>query len=474
MNKVYLLLRNNQQTGPYSLEELTDLPLKPFDLIWVEGKSFGWSYPGEIDALKPYVATATGAPPPEPSPQAAIPSTPEPKPASKKIFVSLPQNAAARPAAQPKQEPQQFQPQPTPQPWPQPLAQASTADMLEQKAEELRKRIQSQAAESGAQPRETQTRYARSINDVEEEYTSWVFKQKEKKKKTPGVQWAAALLVLGLAGYWGWSMMAGDQETTQPQALVQSTPGRQAGEPEQTLKEDDAVMSVSESPASVAEKKKETVQSPRIQQQEKKEASALPQVQEDEPSATPAVQEAPSPAPGAETPLDNGTKEESTVSAEPKKERKKIGKAINNVLEKLKGNKQEETVEEAPKSVTGSSGERRAVRRGEDNSAVPEAPNLAAQIKLVASERPDNWMMGVVGQKLTLYNLSNQTIRSATVEVLYYNEQDKLLEKKQIQFTNIGPSRTKTVPIPDHRLADHASYKVISASGDEEAYARLR
>jgi hypothetical protein len=234
-------------------------------------------------------------------------------------------------------------------------------------------------------------------------------------------------------------------------------------------------MSVAESPIPVAEKKKETVESPRIQQQGK-EASTLPQVQENDPAAAgPAMQETPSPAPPvAETPTDNGAGEESTVSAEPKKERKKLGKAINNVLEKLKGNKQDETVEEAPKSVTGSSGERRAVRRGEDNSVVSEAPNLAAQIKLVASERPENWMMGVVGQKLTLYNLSNQTIRSATVEVLYYNEQDKLLEKKQIQFTNIGPSRTKTLPIPDHRLADHASYKVITASGNEEAYARLR
>ncbi|HEY0066821.1 MAG TPA: hypothetical protein VGB46_05650, partial [Flavisolibacter sp.] len=205
MNKVYLLLRNNQQTGPYSLEELTNLPLKPFDLIWVEGKSFGWSYPGEIETLKPYVASATGAPPAEPSPQAAIPSIPEPKPASKKIFVSLPQNAAARPAAQPQQQPQQFQPQPPPQP--QPQAQASTADMLEQKAEELRKRIQSQAAESSAQLPETQTRYARSINDVEEEYTNWMFKQKAQKKKSPRVQWAAALLVLCVAGYLGWSMI---------------------------------------------------------------------------------------------------------------------------------------------------------------------------------------------------------------------------------------------------------------------------
>ena len=55
MQKIYSLLRDNKQTGPYTLEELVGLSLKPFDLIWVEGKSGGWSYPSEIDALKPYV-----------------------------------------------------------------------------------------------------------------------------------------------------------------------------------------------------------------------------------------------------------------------------------------------------------------------------------------------------------------------------------------------------------------------------------
>src|SRR5215203_1955764 len=58
MQKPYSLLRNNKQSGPYSLEELLHLNLKPFDLVWVEGKSGGWSYPIEIDALKQHVAEA--------------------------------------------------------------------------------------------------------------------------------------------------------------------------------------------------------------------------------------------------------------------------------------------------------------------------------------------------------------------------------------------------------------------------------
>jgi hypothetical protein len=50
----FLLLRNNKQTGPYSVEELEKMGLKPYDLIWVNGRSAAWRYPGEIDDLKSF------------------------------------------------------------------------------------------------------------------------------------------------------------------------------------------------------------------------------------------------------------------------------------------------------------------------------------------------------------------------------------------------------------------------------------
>src|SRR5215218_9954454 len=56
MQKIYSLLRSNKQSGPYTLEELLALQLKPHDLIRVEGKSGGWSYPTEIDTLKMYIS----------------------------------------------------------------------------------------------------------------------------------------------------------------------------------------------------------------------------------------------------------------------------------------------------------------------------------------------------------------------------------------------------------------------------------
>ena len=58
----YLLLRNNKQQGPLSLQHLIQLGLKPYDLVWVEGKSAAWRYSSEIPELKPYSAAVEEQP----------------------------------------------------------------------------------------------------------------------------------------------------------------------------------------------------------------------------------------------------------------------------------------------------------------------------------------------------------------------------------------------------------------------------
>jgi hypothetical protein len=53
MNK-YLLLRDNKQSGPYTVPELIEKGIKPYDLVWHDGKSISWRYPSEIEELKAY------------------------------------------------------------------------------------------------------------------------------------------------------------------------------------------------------------------------------------------------------------------------------------------------------------------------------------------------------------------------------------------------------------------------------------
>ena len=52
--KKYRLLRNNKETGPFAAEELIQSGFKKYDLVWAEGKSAAWRYPGELDEFKQY------------------------------------------------------------------------------------------------------------------------------------------------------------------------------------------------------------------------------------------------------------------------------------------------------------------------------------------------------------------------------------------------------------------------------------
>src|ERR1700755_3432364 len=96
---MYLLLRDNKQSGPYSLDELKSMGLKAYDLVWLEGKSAAWRYPSELEELKAFapavdeqpfdrfykkpVATSTGT---------ALPVTVESTKTSAKriIYVTMP------------------------------------------------------------------------------------------------------------------------------------------------------------------------------------------------------------------------------------------------------------------------------------------------------------------------------------------------------------------------------------------------
>ena len=117
----YLLLRDNKQFGPLTLDELKQKGFKAYDLVWVEGKSAAWRYPSEIEELKAFAPVVEEQPfdrfykrPPAENKnstvvQKEIPQArEEPKPAivekqyvnisrgeSEKVYVTLPARTAA-------------------------------------------------------------------------------------------------------------------------------------------------------------------------------------------------------------------------------------------------------------------------------------------------------------------------------------------------------------------------------------------
>ncbi|HYM93746.1 MAG TPA: hypothetical protein VET23_06385 [Chitinophagaceae bacterium] len=54
MANTYLLLRDNKESGPSSFNDLVKLGLKAYDLVWVQGRSAAWRYPGEVEELKEF------------------------------------------------------------------------------------------------------------------------------------------------------------------------------------------------------------------------------------------------------------------------------------------------------------------------------------------------------------------------------------------------------------------------------------
>lgn len=107
--KKFLLLRSNKQSGPYSAEELQQMGLKAYDLIWVEGKSAAWRYPGEVEDLKSF------APAVEEQPYDRFYKKPV---EAESTSAPVETHAVAQPAAQQQQQPvmQQQQQQPVMQP----------------------------------------------------------------------------------------------------------------------------------------------------------------------------------------------------------------------------------------------------------------------------------------------------------------------------------------------------------------------
>ena len=125
MNK-YLLLRDNKQSGPYTVPELIEIGIKPYDLVWLEGKSAAWRYPSEVEELKAFSPAIEEQPfdrfykRPEPVAQHPehspyLPKTEVPvveevaasseTPAKKKVYINFPVNTPSPQKPAPAKEP---------------------------------------------------------------------------------------------------------------------------------------------------------------------------------------------------------------------------------------------------------------------------------------------------------------------------------------------------------------------------------
>ncbi|MDQ3843960.1 MAG: DUF4339 domain-containing protein [Bacteroidota bacterium] len=457
MQRVYLLLRNNKQSGPYTLEELVQQGLNFLDLIWVEGKSTGWMYPVEIEELKPYLSDADQKAGTTATTQFTNESSFSPAPSNKstlknetgkKIFVSLPNQINYQPTS--REEP---------------------INNFETERKNDENRGDSFTSQFAEQPvKNSETHYTRTLNDMEEEYTAWVYNQKTKKRSDISKQkigLAAVIATILILGYFTakplfFGNKISKKVTSNPAIQETSEPETESSVNIQKVanpKEETAFIAIKSKPNTttcVKEKKQTTVQ-----QKQESVTTSVPEAETDDPKE---VITQPSDEPGS------GTEEKR--EAQPKQKKKTLGQKIDDFFGKL-SKKEEPAEEEMPKTAPDpKTGERKSRHRGDDQSPASETTNISDFIDITSNEPSGNWMMGIQGLKLTLTNRSNERIETASVEVRYYDEKNNFLEKKMVQFNNVSPKKSQTIAAPDHRLADHVDYRLVSVHSNKET--RLR
>lgn len=434
MQKVYLLLRNNQQTGPFSLEEILQFDLKPFDLIWIEGRSAGWYYPQEIPALQPYLSFLKKTTEPStPAPVQESVVRPVQSAGPKKIFVSMPSNAS-------KEEP-------TPKP----------SFSTEQYYEQERPTFPPSSSLPKEEPATLKTTYAKSLEEVETDYTNWLYQKKTKKKAAASPKGILIACLIAGTAFGAWALLQPGEKT--PEATA----------PEQTAQlpaaNEIAADSVEEKPLTPGSKKfgSDRKQKPNknepVESKEKQVAKSVPYEPEEKQHTAPPQDANAIPDVKDEEPVTVEEKKPEPVTTEAPKEKKKLKDKIADLFRK----KPDEKKEEARPSEE-ENGERRSVRR--------EAGSSLAQMVTVGFEIPNDWMMGIKGAKATLTNRSSETIAKAVVEVVYYNDDNDVLDKRTISFSNIKSKQKQTVSVPDHQTATRLEYNVISASGAGEPFAK--
>ena len=472
MQKIYLLLRNNQQTGPYTLNEILSLNLKPFDLVWEEGRSAAWRYPGEIQSLKEFVKPTPSADSPyEPVPtslmeteqHAEVPVS-HTEHASKKIFVSMPGKA----------------PQ-VPSPLFSGASEEVTSDPIMEKAGTLTEKIQSYPDPSHYPSKQAVPSNKSMDTATNQSYTpdrSYYYRPSAKNKKTiskKNVFIAAFILLVTAVSY---------QLISKPEVQsIQAAAGTIAALPVeeesiQALKDHEPEP---ETPIMDNQGMRERTPvmktgSEKVETRTNKKTVLKKNEQPDVNTIQPVIHE-----PVEENDNRDLTKKETSESiiteekaTTPKKEKKKLKDVVRGIFTRRPEKETDQPInqtpvpEEEPQRVT----DRMAKKR--ENSFYENETDLSAVAEKIelSTHSPDNWMMGVSGLKVTLRNRNAISISSANVNVAYFDAHNKLLETKTIRFFNIPANGKTTMQAPDHKWADHTKVVLGSISVRKDVYAK--
>lgn len=223
---LYRLLRNNKESGPFTALQLKDMGLKPFDLLWAEGRGAAWQYASEIPELKSFAPTV------EEQPfdrffkrKEALQTAQQPAGVKKTkprfrisngqlIMIEAGNLEVANNGTITETAPVRMPKEPVA------VKEETTAPDWQKTHSEWQPKLQAKAAKTEA-PAEIETKYSESLDDLKKRYAEKVLNEKTAKPSSSisaasvkqNIMAAVALLVLAAGGYFGYSLKQKDAAT---------------------------------------------------------------------------------------------------------------------------------------------------------------------------------------------------------------------------------------------------------------------
>lgn len=429
----YLLLRSNKETGPYSYEQLINLGLKPYDLVWVVNKSAAWRYPSEIENLKEFAPAIEEQPydrfykkaEEEKKEEEVVQSSstsstqikheePEKSYPTKKVFVAMPENYSSK--KQVKETPSIiYEKKSTPVIIP---VKKSNPQPVEDINSQFARDINEQPAIKN-EPVFLKEEHSESLDEIKKRYAATYLDRKKKNKR--GSAYTAIFQVVGGAVFFcalvviAYRNFAGEETAEKPKPVV-SKQEKKNEEPETDPGKISIVNTQPVVPEENNVKKEEVAKSEPNFINEKDEPNIVVSRKTTEKTVTPIMTDEPTQTKKAVMPP--ATERNSTVL---KSEKPKV--------------------------------------------------KIATLVNVKANDYKQRAFGGVVNLELTVNNNSSFALDKVVVQLSYLKPSEETLKTDEIVFNGISPNGSQTLKIPDYNRGIKVTYKITTIeSSDYETY----
>ena len=452
----YLLLRNNKESGPYTLDSLIQLGLKPYDLVWVEGRSAAWRYPSEVAELKAYAPVVEEQPFDRffrkeervesrekklPEMREEVPQLPAVK--EEKQFTEyesryIPPVKSSRPRSVYVTMPRGDQP--------------ATPKSEKKPAPEPITPIKSGQPSSEPAAPELETKFEQPLDEIKQLYVKTLQERRHRRSRKlfwqkHGRNLALALGFVGAAVFLGYMVMG--KSSTPEKILAYQEPMQEMTEPAlANPKAETDTMERMPSPASSTEIF-ETVNKPdRPVSSSKLEKPDPSIVYTDTPPKKPETDETTKATYKGRVGKQSPVTESATYEYETSAQNAQTGAREKSVRDESKpGN------ENADQSLT-KIREQKTVA-----SSVPD--HLQGQLSVRSNDYKRVAFGGIRDLRLTVTNSSPKMLEKVVVELQYLKPNEEPLKTELVSFRGIGPQQSYTIRVPDTNRGIKVKYDII-------------